>query len=520
MFVQSDIENNRTVLNNGSQGDHFKAQKQAEVQVISREQIPGIQEMDVEGEKTYLGEVKNYKNNSYLNKMLPKNLSISWTHMPAAKELPAHYHPCASLILVTNGDGESTGDTVSPVRTGDIVYIPEWNLHGFQGKGANGFSALSIQFQETAIFSSEETPETTYIDRDSIPLEERELKIIQRTQLSSIKDVEVDGKTKSLGIVKNFADHPLMQEKLPDYFSAAWVYLDSEQTLDVHVHDTDSMIILTEGSGYLRGDLEQPLKMGDTVYVPAGCHHGFSGKGKNGFWALSIQFQAASLYENTNQPQVNFVNTPLQRDEISFEQFILLNEKYSQEFLKNPIFQIDRDEILKQPEKKKKLMDCLQIMSNSFQRLIFSRMGLCDDSAYKPIFLEHFLDELGHDTDLQKERGSEDLLWDPVLDSSTNWFYSKNFLIDNPARTIMIQMVLERGAFLFYSHYTRILSNGLESDHITKHSVADEGHDKLGVELLKEETPKKLMSYTDLLEQSWDILGLFLERTAELVKKA
>lgn len=93
---------------------YLRVSRNEKVQVFHREDIPGIQEMNLEGEKTYLGEVRNFKNLCSLKKVLPKDLSISWTMMPSGRELPAHYHPCSSLILVTKGQGESTGDTISP----------------------------------------------------------------------------------------------------------------------------------------------------------------------------------------------------------------------------------------------------------------------------------------------------------------------------------------------------------------------------------------------------------------------
>jgi quercetin dioxygenase-like cupin family protein len=389
---------------------------------------------------------------------------------------------------------------------------------------------LSIQFQETAIFSSEDTPETTYIDREAIPLKERELKIIKRKELPELNQIQFEGGKKDLGIVKNFAESETIAEKLPAYFSAAWVHLNPGQKLDTHKHDTASLIIVTEGEGSLQGDLHRTLREGDTVHVPPGCWHGFTGAGDKGFWALSIQFQETSLYENRTKPQVQFstpkINASMTKktqsqslEIFSFDQFLQRNEQLAEEFLRNPIFHIDREEIKQNPLKKQKLMDCLQVMSNSFQRLIFSRMSLCDDSDFKSVFLEHLLDEIGHDTDLEKERGKKELLWDPILHASTSWFNAKNFVVDNPARVVMVQMVLERGAFYFYSHYNRLLSQeGLESEHIKNHSIADEGHDKLGVELLEDESPKKLKSYQKLLEESWNMLELFLGRTAELVQ--
>src|SRR5690606_27891989 len=110
-----------------------------------------------------------------------------------------------------------------------------------------------------------------------------------------------------LGIVKNFSGNRLLKHITPDYFSAAWVRLGPGQELGTHRHDTDSMIIVTNGSGRVIGDLQQALSSGDTVYVPAGCHHGFQGA-EEGFWALSIQFEKTSLYENLDAPRVHFIS--------------------------------------------------------------------------------------------------------------------------------------------------------------------------------------------------------------------
>tara|TARA_Y100000768_G_scaffold384278_1_gene368018 strand:+ start:42 stop:1580 length:1539 start_codon:yes stop_codon:yes gene_type:complete len=491
---------------------------QSAPKVIPKSQLKGITAMDVEGQETYLGEVRHFKSHDYLAEVLPKNLSIAWTQMPANKELLAHFHPCASMLLVCNGLGSTTGDTITDVKNGDIVYIPEWNLHGFQGKGAQGFTALSIQFQETAIFSSEETPETSYMDRESIPLEDRQLKIIGRDSLESLSSVKVDGESKNLGVLKNFAQNEYLKSITPDYFSAAWVHLKPGEVLEDHTHTTDSMIIITQGSGLVSGDTQGALNEGDIVYVPAGCEHGFTGAGAEGFWALSVQFQENSLYENPDRPQVSFVAK--NKGGMSFEQFVQLNNKYSSEFLKNPIFDTSIKNALSLKYKKEKLLDCLQVMSDSFQRLMFSRMALCDSIQYKKIFFEHFMEELGHDLDLQKERNRKDKIWDPILEATTFWFFGKNFLIDDPARIVMTQMVLEGGAHMFYSHFSKILDKGMSSDHITKHSVADEGHDSMGVELLATENAQKLTELSDLMEKSWDMLNEFLARTAQLIHEA
>ncbi len=488
------------------------------VQIISKSELSALTSMNVEGEETFLGEVRHFKSNPYLSQVLPKDLSIAWTLMPKQGELDAHFHPCESLILVCHGEGTSTGDTVADISSGDIVYIPKWNLHGFTGGGENGFTALSIQFQETAIFSSEEKPETTYIDRDFIPVEDRQLNIIPRDSLASINNVSVDGELKNLGVLKNFSQNADVDKILPDYFSAAWVHLSPGDTLEEHVHNTDSMIIITEGQGQLFGDTLGEISEGDIVYVPAGFKHGFTGQGKNGFWALSIQFQEESLYEDPKKPQVKFTQENNKR--IDYSTFIELNSKYSKEFLKNPIFDKSIEPLLNNPRKKEKLLDCLQVMSDSFQRLMFSRMALSTSTEYRKIFFEHFMEELGHDQDLHKERNSKDTIFDPILESTTFWFFGQNFIIDDPGRIVMTQMVLEGGAHMFYSHFSRLLSVGNESQHISKHCEADEGHDSMGVDLLKGESSEKLAELCILMDKSWGVLNEFLARTAYLVHNA
>lgn len=497
-----DIQRAVTVFNDG-------------IQVIKRADLECLTKMNVEGEETFLGEVRHFKSHPYLKTFLPKDLSIAWTKMPANKELPAHFHPCQSLLIATSGRGKSTGDSIEPIKGGDIIHIPAWNLHGFKGLGENGFRALSIQFQEEAIFDSESSPQTSYVDREKIPLSERQLEIVERNALKTINTIEVEGEKKNLGVLKNFGANPTLKNKLPSYFSAAWVHLNGEETLDEHIHDTDSMIIITEGKALLNGDRSTELEEGDIVYIPRNQVHGFTGKGDKGFWGLSIQFQEQSLYENLELPQVRFKSD----DETEFQRLLQTNDKHAERFRLNPIFSQKIEKCLIRPDKVAILKDCLQVMSNSFQRLMFARMALYHDKRFKTMFLEHLLEELGHDTDLEKERNNKPLPFDPVLEASTSWFYAKNFQLDDSQRVVMIQMVLEKGAHIFYEHFTEVLGRENSSAHISLHSHADEDHDSLGVELLEDESPRKLRDMHELLSESWSMLELYLGRMSEIILK-
>lgn len=476
-----------------------------EVELVKRTDLDCLTEITLDGEKTFLGEVRNFKSHPLFNKRIPKDISISWSALPAGKSLKEHYHPCASFLIITEGIGVSTGDSELEVKAGDIVYIPKWNLHGFIGKGESGFKALSIQFQETAIFESEEKPETTYFDRESIPLEERKLQIISRTSLDSIHHTIVDGERHELGTLKNFSSNPTLAREFPENFSCAWVRLENGQTLAPHTHKEDSMIIITEGEGAFSADNEFDLKSGDIVFVPAHANHGFTSNSNSGFWGLSIQFNETSLYENQFRPRVDFISP--------YENLIARNEKFAKDFYEsNHTFQLG----IQTQKDREMLLDCLQVISDHFQRLMFLRVGFCDSPRFEKVFLEHFLEELGHNKSLSKER-NRPKLWDPVLESSCSWFVNKNYVLDNSGRIIMVQMVLEKCAHLFYSHFSNILQEENKSHHIESHMHADEGHDMMGVDLLKDEPAYKYKEFYRLQEESWSIMELFISRIGELI---
>lgn len=478
--------------------------------LIRRQEIEGITNLEVEGKDTYLGELRNFKNSAYLKDFLPEEFSIGWVSLPSGGVLETHFHPCASLIIVTKGEGASLGDTELHLKEGDVIHIPAWNLHGFKGLGENGFEGLSIQFQETAIFESSETPETTYVDREKIPLEDRQLKKVQREDLEEINSVKMNGQEKNLGIVKNFRSNPLLNEILPKNFSAAWVHLNDGEELAAHQHDEKSIILVTNGDGEASdGSQVTPLTTGDGVFVPSGAVHGFKGR-KKGFWGLSIQFSDSSLYENTQNPRVNFLT--------GFDKLMIENAKKFQELATLPIFSIPEQDFYENPQMKKRLLDCLQVMSRNFQSLMFSRVALAGSKKYKDVFTEHLLDELGHDTKLEEERGLDaENLWDPILEASTSWFLSQNYTIDDPKRIIMVSLVLEKCAGKFYGHFAKLLKDDLSSDHIENHSDADPYHETLGVDLIKEDCEHRLEEFIDFQNKAWDMLFLYIKRKGELV---
>jgi len=149
---------------------------------IARDDIPSLSEMEVDGEVRNLGIVKHFKSHPPLSKLLPPAFAIAWVHLDPDEVLEVHSHNVASLIISAQGLATSQGDSNISFSSGDIVLIPAWNEHGFTGGHPDGLWALSIQFNEVAIFESDVDPLTTYHLDEKPSIEERQLVVYGREQ--------------------------------------------------------------------------------------------------------------------------------------------------------------------------------------------------------------------------------------------------------------------------------------------------------------------------------------------------
>jgi quercetin dioxygenase-like cupin family protein len=141
--------------------------------------------------------------------------------------------------------------------------------------------------------------------------------VIARDEIPTLSTIVVDGEEKNLGILKDFSRHPAVAAFIPDdaRLAMSWVRLEPGEVLDTHVHPIKSMIVVAEGHGRTRGDLEADFTDGDIILIPPGAHHGFAGAGDHGFWALSIQFELRGLYEDPSNPLAEFVDATGTADE-------------------------------------------------------------------------------------------------------------------------------------------------------------------------------------------------------------
>jgi quercetin dioxygenase-like cupin family protein len=347
----------------------------------------------------------------------------------------------------------------------------------------------------------------------------KEVNVIARNDIQVIHSVKVDGKIHTLGEHRDFRRHSLLENFLPDFarFSLSWVHLNENQELEPHQHQVPSMIIVCKGTGLLTGQKNQPLQEGDIVIVPPNSAHGFIGKGLDGFHGLSVQFgHEGGLYENINSPLVNFIEP--QHKEFTFEKFLAHNQKKLEQIKKSRFFTMLEDGTLNDPKKRTAYLDNLEIWTIRNQLLLFTRQSTCADKKFEKTFLQHFNEEIGHD-DLYNERANKGNLEDPVIEAIASWFVHQMFVRDNIEKAAIIFLVIENT-----SHYYHTLAKSLLIEHVNegylKAHEEDDAHVKMGLNLLKGESPLTYQRLIPVIDKAWEMLTAMVERVAQLTEKA
>ena len=136
--------------------------------VINREEMPVLKEIQVDGIMYSLGEHRDFKNDKRLSKFMPEesNFSISWTRLKAGERLDTHIHPVKSMVIICSGEGFLEGDVQRELKAGDVVMVPPLSRHGFLGTGEGGFHALSIQFENKSLYARDQEAAVRFLDEE------------------------------------------------------------------------------------------------------------------------------------------------------------------------------------------------------------------------------------------------------------------------------------------------------------------------------------------------------------------
>jgi quercetin dioxygenase-like cupin family protein len=345
------------------------------------------------------------------------------------------------------------------------------------------------------------------------------MRVIPRSSIPVITSVMVDGVLHNLGQLFDFHKHSDLASFIPENArpSFSWTKLDKDEMLSVHEHPTSSMIIIVEGQGEALGDCEQKLKAGDVVVVPPHQKHGFIGRGKDGFWALSIQFEGRGLYEDTENPRVNFVKKDNDVDKNNFALLLSEQANFVERFQSHPLIHLVQKTSPEDTETREKLLAGLNIWANWFQRIIYMRAAVGAPLDFQNLAEQHVQEEVGHNTTLLEMRQNKSLSFcDPILEATSSWFFEKMLSSTVEEKTILIHFVLEAAGDVFHKEALRFFSN---ATHFTTHTQLDEDHFGMGCRVLEKSGNYDLEKLRLILKQGWDMFDLLLSRIAHLAQE-
>ncbi len=352
------------------------------------------------------------------------------------------------------------------------------------------------------------------------------MKLVKRGEIPEMNTIFVDGKEHDLGVLKHWRKSPLLNRVLPRSMdvSLAWVRLEKDQVLDIHVHPVDSMVVCCAGQVRSIGDRELELDEGDIIVLPTGCRHGFVGAGERGFWGISIQFESLALYEDLDSPLVTFIEPEHARSEHIDAVTLLLqkNEHHLQKFRNHRVFELlEQGWFEQEPARWTRFCRLLQRWSECFQRLLLCRAAFTESTKFAALARAHLDDEFGHDRQLG---GSDEMqTWDPILEATAQWFVGRMLTLDDAEKTVLVHLVLESAGAVFYERFARLARRTSTTgehfeSHVDEGGSADVAHVKMGLEMLRRVPLAEHAPLVEIQQRGWQMFTTMFDRMMELAR--
>jgi quercetin dioxygenase-like cupin family protein len=338
--------------------------------------------------------------------------------------------------------------------------------------------------------------------------------IIDRDSLDGISSAVIDGVVHNLGLVKDFHKNPVLDDFIAGAtrLSLSWVRLRPGEELGVHQHPTKSMIIVAEGAGLVNGDLSGPIGSGDIVVVPSDARHGFVGGAPAGFWALSLQFEGAGLYEDPESPRVGFAAADGSDDAAKVDLVRAANQRHIDEYRRGALVSLVQDLDRQPGSVRERLLDFLQGWSDAFQRIVAARVVAETDGGSRLLALEHLAEEQGHNRLLDRARADRPALRDPVISAVSSWFVDRMSFAGSVERTVLAHLVLEGSGMVFHAAALPAFGDG---EYFRLHDGADAEHLDMGYRALATRRDWSVEEVLAILRDGWQMMTLLSDRVAE-----
>ncbi len=319
------------------------------------------------------------------------------------------------------------------------------------------------------------------------------------------------GREGDLGF-NSFSSHKDLERAVPgDLIGMAWLTVPKGQTLPVRIHGQASLLIVLEGKGELVGQTIRTIERGDVVTLPGGHEYGVTQVEGDGIRALQVLFEDEVFDRDTLSNAEAREESPA----TTLEQLLAKNEKLAGEVLRNPYFLMIGKGGLGTERVRSLFRDRLRVFCDAFQTFLFTRQATCDDQSYRGVFLEHLLEEVGHN-DLMKITG-ENRRFDAVLEATSNWFCHQMFLQDNAGKAA-IHLVLETGGDYFHNLAKPSFEGDVSEEYFRTHAEDDARHKEMSVELLRGQTPKTYQRLHETVVDAWKMIDAMTRRIHRLVE--
>ena len=178
----------------------------------------------------------------------------------------------------------------------------------------------------------------------------------------------------------------------------------------------------------------------------------------------------------------------MKNENINLNYVLLKNKEFTEKFTKSSLMTLIQSTKMDDAKNRIQLLDCIQVFSNYFQKTVMLRFVLNDNGIFSDTVQQHLSEEFGHDISLMNDRKERPPTWDPILDACSCWFSWKMFTLDNFEKTVLIHLVLEASAHLFFMEAHKVMSKYTETDYFKIHADVDEHHERLSCYDLKKST--------------------------------
>lgn len=200
-----------------------------------------------------------------------------------------------------------------------------------------------------------------------------------------------------------------------------------------------------------------------------------------------------------------------------FQDLMQENKRHINHYANSQIIQLIDSQTMVSKDARKKLLNCIQVFSNYFQKTVMLRATLTEQKSYFQVSWDHLVEEFGHNMSLLADRGNIEPDFDPILDGCSSWFAWKMFTLDNAGKTFLMHFVLESSANVFFQKAHKVMKAHNETAYFAIHSELDAEHEMMGAELLKHLSNAEYHELFTLQKQGWGMINAICDHIAYLV---